>query len=257
MILSRRASLGGVQLDEVHESIVIRGTDPGVPTEDVNNTPLMGGYGQRQTGQHWNALEASVRFAIDVYKRRLAERDEIFDLVMAWAKAKRWLEFSHMPGKRLYVDKIIYPGRGDLWDWTKDFTIGFRANSVPFWQQSEPTVLKTNKISTGSVSMDIGGTAPSVLDVTFRNISGRTIPDFSVKAGKNLITLKGVNLGGTETLTISHGTDGLLRIKAGSRDVYALYTGADDLYVDPGRVTVSVEAVRAGELTLTNYGRFY
>lgn len=257
MILSRRASLGGVQLDELHEAIVIRSTDPGVPSEDVSNTARMGGYGQRQTGQHWNALEASVTFAIDVYKRQLALRDEIFDLVMAWAKAKQWLEFSHMPGKRLYVDKVILPGRGDLWEWTKGYTVGFRANSVPFWQQSEPNTLVKKSISNGSVTMDIGGTAPSVLDVKFRNISGKTIPNFAVKAGKNRIELKGVNLGGTETLTISHSAEGWMKITAGSRNVYDIYTGADDLYVEPGKVTVTVEAVRAGELTLTSYGRFY
>lgn len=257
MILSRRASLGGVQLDELHDAIIIRSTDPGVPTETVTNTERMGGYGQRQTGQHWNAIEASVTFAIDLYKRQLALRDEVFDLVIAWAKAKRWLEFSHMPGKRLYVDKVVLPGRGDLWDWTKEYTVTFRANSVPFWQQTEPTVLKKSSITSGSVTMDIGGTAPSVLDVSFRNISGKTIPNFMVKAGKRKIELKGVNLGGTETLRISHGTDGLLRITVGTRDVYDLYTGDDDLYVEPGKVTVSVEAIRAGELTLTNYGRFY
>ena len=255
MILSRRASLGGVQLDEIHPAIVIKSTDPGVPNETVTTTERMGGFGQRQTGQHWNTLEARVVFGIDLYKRDLAARDEVFDLVMAWAKAKRWLEFTHMPGKRLYVDKIVYPGRGDLWNWTAEYPIIFRANNVPFWQQKEPNKVVKN-ISTGSVNIEVGGTAPSVLDITFRNISGKTIPNFSVKAGKNRIDLKGVNLGGTETLKISHGTDGILRIKAGSRDVYGLYTGADDLFVEPGNVTVNVEAVRAGELTVTSYGRY-
>ena len=257
MILSRRASLGGVQLDEVHDSIVIKSMDPGVPNEDVQAEARMGGYGQRMTGQHWNTLEARVEFGIDVYKRDMELRREVFDAVLAWAKAKKWLVFSNMPDRRMYVDKVILPGSGDLWNWTATYTIGFRAYGVPFWQQITPTTAVKKSVSNGSVNIEVGGTAPSVLDVSFRNISGKTIPNFTVKAGKQRIDVKGVNLGGSETLKISHGTDGLLKITAGSRDVYELYSGDDDLYVEPGPVTVSVEAICAGELTVTNYGRFY
>ena len=50
MILSRRVALGGVQLDEIHEAIVIRSIDPGVPNETINAVERMGGAGQRITG---------------------------------------------------------------------------------------------------------------------------------------------------------------------------------------------------------------
>ena len=67
MILSKRVALGGVQLDEIHESIVIRSIDPGVPDETVQTTSRMGGAGQRITGSHWETLEVAVNFAINVF----------------------------------------------------------------------------------------------------------------------------------------------------------------------------------------------
>ena len=100
------------------------------------------------------------------------------------------------------------------------------------------------------------GTADGVLDVSFRNASGMTINNFWVQANGNRITLGALALGGSSTLTISHTTDGLLRIMIGSVSVYSKYTGADDLYVSPGNVAVDYAADRAGVLTVQNYGRW-
>lgn len=256
MILSRRVTLGGVQLDELHEAIVIQSIDPGIPNETVSASDKMGGFGQRITGQHWNMLESSVTFAINVPKREMILRNEILDLVKAWAKAKQWLIFSNMPDRQMYVDKVVLPGPGDLWEWTHEYTITFRAYNVPFWQQITPNITKVNSITNGSVPFEVGGTAPSVLDIAFRNISGKVIQNFAVTAAGKTITLNDVNIGANETLRISHGTDGLLRILSGNRNVYSLYRGSDDLAVNPGSVTVKITATRAGELTVTNTGRF-
>ena len=81
MILSRRFSLGGKQLDEIDEAVVIRNVDTGVSHESVSAVNRMGGYGQRMTSQHWESLEVSVTFAINVNKRELERRREIFDAV--------------------------------------------------------------------------------------------------------------------------------------------------------------------------------
>ena len=156
----------------------------------------------------------------------------------------------------MYVDKIVLPGPGDLWERTHEYTITFRAYNVPFWQQITPNSAKVNNITNGNVTLDVGGTAPSVLDIAFRNISGKVIQNFAATAGGNTITLNDVNIGVNETLEITHGTDGLLRMTCGNRNVYSLYRGADDLTVNPGSVTVKVTATRAGELTITNTGRF-
>ena len=49
MILTRRAALGGIQMDELHEAIVIRGIDPGTPQRTLTGVSRMSGAGQRVT----------------------------------------------------------------------------------------------------------------------------------------------------------------------------------------------------------------
>lgn len=258
MILSRRVLFHSELLDEIDDSIVIRKTDFGVPNESVQTAERMGGWGSRVTGQHWNQLEATVAFAIDIPKTEMGRRREVFDKVVAWANQKGWLMFSRVSDRRMYVDKVVIPSGGDMRDWTDEYTIIFRAYSVPFWESSTPTTTPAKDLTSGSVTIDVDGTAPGVLDVSFRNISGKTITNFEVSAGGNTLTLNGVNILAGETLNITHPTEsgGLLKIYSGSRNVYSLRTGSDDLVVKPGKVTVTVSATRTGRLTVTNRARW-
>lgn len=259
MILSRRARFDGVQLDELDESIVIRSIDPGVPKEDTTATDKMGGWGQRVTGSHWKIVEAAVTFAIDIPKTEMNRRRNVFDQAIAWAANKKaWLEFNTIDDRHLWVDKVVVPGGGDMWNWTSEYTIIFRAYAVPFWESITPTTVAVNSVSSYGIPIDIGGTAPGVLDISFRNVSGATISNIAITAAGKTLTLNGVNLTASETLSITHphDTGGLLRIYAGGRNVYGLRTGADDLVVYPGRVNVVLSASRAGNLTVTNYSRW-
>ena len=139
MILSKRVSLGGVQLDELHERVVVLGIDPGTPNESVQTISRMGGSGQRVTLQHWEKLDITVTYGIDVPKTNMILRRQIFDMVNAWALKKGWLRVNWMPGKRVYIDKVTVPTSGDLWEWTNNYTISFTAYNVPFWQDENPT----------------------------------------------------------------------------------------------------------------------
>ena len=256
MILSKRVALGGQQLDELHERIVIRSIDPGVPTETIQAVSQMGGFGQRVTGQHWDVLEVSVSFAIDIEKRLMAERRAVFDMVNSWAMRKGWLTVNWLPGRRMWVDKVVFPGSGDLWDWTSEYTIVFRAYGVPFWQDETPSSGTSGTSSSGSVWISNNGNMTSVVDVTFRNMSGMTIHNFYTQVSGNVIRLSSLGLGGRETLRIHHGSDGLLQIHIGGRSVYDRYSGDDDLYIGPGGTSVYYSADRAGILTAECYGRY-
>ena len=256
MILSRRVALGGRQLDEIDNRIVIRSVDPGVPHETISASDRMGGAGQRVTSQHWQTLDVNVSYAIDVQKNDMETRKAIFDAVNAWALRKGWLTVNYIPTRRMYVDKVIVPGSGDLWRWTDDYTITFRAYNVPFWQDIDPATATNGNITNGSTPITIPGHVATPLDVAFGNISGMNIPNFSVSAGGKTLTLNGVNIGAGQTLSISHRLDGLLQAYVGSRNVYSLITGSDDLVVNPGDISVTVSATRAGSLRLTAYGRY-
>ena len=256
MILSRRVALGGTQLDSLHRSIVIRGIDTGVPKETINAVNRMGGSGQRVTGQHWETMDVSVTFAIDIPHGDMAGRRTVWDSVMKWAMAGGWLTVGHMTGKRLYVDKAILPGSGDLFNWTDDYTITFRAYNVPFWQDATATTVTETVSTSGSLSLTVPGNVKTVMDFSFKNTSGSNVSDLSVTAGGNTIQLSGISLANNATVSITHGTDGLLRILKGSTSVYDKYTGADDLVVSPGSNTVSITASGGGQATATVYGRY-
>lgn len=255
MILTRRVALGGAQLDEIHSAIVIRRVDTGVPHEAVGAVNRMGGFGQRMTMHHWETLEVGVAYAIDVPKRQLALRREIFDAVNTWALQGGWLTTTSQPGKRMWAEKTVIPSSGDLWDWTDEYTITFRAYGVPFWQDAEATTV-TDTLTEDTVLINVGGNVESVLDATFENTSGSTINTFSISAGGNTLNLSDLGLGNGETLTITHGTDGLLRILAGNTNVLNKRSGSDDLYVKPGARTVTVSAGGEGELTVSSIGRY-
>ena len=262
MILSRRVALGGVQLDEIHERIVIRSVDTSVPHEDVQTVNRMGGWGQRLTVNHWETLEVTVNVAIDVQKREMALRREIFEAITAWAMKKGWLTVNYMVNRRLYVDKVVLPSSGDLWQWTNEFPITFRAYSVPFWQDTEEGSLTVNSITKGDRTVEVTGQMPTVMNVTLENISGQNISKANVTAGNSKILLDGLTFGGGSTLTISHGNDDRLkvRVKTGdtSSSVYTkLQTGSTDLLqVSPGTVTVSFDCSRAVKATVTWRGRY-
>ena len=113
-----------------------------------------------------------------------------------------------------------------------------------------------NTISNGSLTVPVGGHVNTVLDATFENKSGKTINKLELTADGNKFTFTDLGLGGSDTLTISHGTNGILQIKIGSTSVLAKRKGADDLIMRPGNRTVTISAERAGKLTLIAAGRY-
>ena len=260
MILSRRVSLHGVQLDELHSAIIIRGIDTGVPNEDIQATALMGGFGQRITRQHWNVLEVRVTFGIDVPRTNPALRRQIWESVIAWALPGGWLTVNYLTGRRMYVDKTVIPSSGNLRDWTADFTIVFRAYSVPFWQDSTATELTyTGSSGSGnSMAMNVPGQFTTVADVDFKNTSGSAITSFQVKRGGKGIVLSGISLADNDTLKIEHDTSGIMRVRCGTTGVNGkIQSGSlDDMYVQPGTGNFSFSASGSGELKISVYGRY-
>ena len=245
MILSRRAALGGSQLDQVDSSVVIRGMDPGTTKKTVNTVSQMGGYGQRETGSHWETVEASVTYAIDIPKTNLADRREVFDSVNGWALNKGWLTMNWMDGKRLWVDDVTIPTSGDLFGWTEEYTIGFTARSVPFWQDAEATTATGDHIT-------VPGMVETVCNMDLVNGSGSTINSLTIQIGGSVFYFTSLGLANGETLKIGHTEKGKLFIRIYEdattyRSVLNKRTGAssDDLAVKPGirLITVSAENV--------------
>ena len=256
MILSRRVALDNVQLDSLDSSIVIRSFDPGTPKEALSAVDRMGGAGQRVTMKHFQVLEATLTFAIDVNKRNITERRRVFDLAKHWAMAGGWLTFNGMSGKRMYVDKVTVPASGDLRVLDEEYTIVFQAYNVPFWQDDTATSVTNAQISTGTMTLTVPGDVKTQVDAILKNISGGQIAAITIAIDGHSLVFTSMTLANNSTLVISHGTDGILRATVGGATVYGKLTGSDDLVSNPGTKTVSITCEGNLEATVSCCGRY-
>lgn len=264
MILSRRVALGGVQMDEIHEAIVIRAVDPGVPRETISTVSRMGGWGQRVTGQHWDMLEVSVTYAINVPKRQMALRRQIFDAVNAWAVRKGWLTANFMTGKRVHIDKVVIPGSGDLFSWNEEYTVVFRAYEVPFWQETTAgSTISIEAGESGSGSFTVNGNVDTVADAVLTNAGSATVNNCEIVVDGSIMTFANLGLAVGESLIIDHTDSGRLQIRIMDteeeyRDAMSHRTpeSADDLVCGTGVRFVRFEADDDCALTVSCKGRF-
>lgn len=269
MILSKRVQLHGVQLDEIDYRIVIRSVEPGTPKKNTSAVNRMMGVGQRITGDHWESLETVVTWAVDIPKEQMSDRRTVFAAVAAWANAGGWLAISEMPNRYMYVDRVVIDSPGDYWDWTKDYKITFKAYNVPFWQGDLNTVQLYGATNTWTVTTE--GHEKSIVDATYSNLSGAVVNNILFKVDQvdswgnvyriSTIKLTDVGLGGSDVLTVSHGTDGILRITATGKDGGYLMkcldiSSTDDLYLPVGSYRLGFEADRYGETRFTWRGRW-
>lgn len=263
MQLRRRVQLGDAQLDELDSRILVTGVEEEAARLSYSAVSRFGAPGQRVTSMHRDTLDVTVKFALRIKKNDLVARSELFEKVAGWAMGGGWLRLNYRPNRRLRVVCVTLPAAGDQVAWETEYEITFRAYGVPYWQQVTPVTLTVNSTKSMSRSMEIPGTADSVLNLEFENISGMEINTLSVGTEENSFSFKSLGLKAGETLVINHTAEGLLRIRirtaAGStRSALAKRTedSADDLTVSPGTATVTLTAQRAGKVTLSCYGRY-
>ena len=261
MIWSRRVALNGAQLDEIDDAIVIRSVESGDGKESITGVSSAAGYGQRITGMRRDTLDMVVRFAINIRKDNLARRAAVLEAVNKWASAARkgaWLTVNYKEGRRLWVVLAQAPGEGSLWDYTKDFSITFRAYGTPYWEDDTATSMRIGSDSqSGSGTLSVEGSALTPVDAQLLNRSGQNIATATIRIGSITMSFSSLGLAANETLVIDHN-NGLLRIRiksaAGAYRSAMLRrtdTSGDDFLVTPGNVSASFSAQRACRLTVS------
>lgn len=257
MILSRRAALNGIQLDELYGRIVIRGIELGAPEESVESVNLLGGAGKRILQNHAETLSVVVRWAMDVPKNDLITRRRIYEDVCRWARQKGWLTVNYMPERRLYVETVKFSSV-ELFNWTDEYEITFTAYSVPFWQDIVPVSVTKTSVTITTFNMLIPGQYRTVAEAEYTNTSGSSVATFSVTVGGSTIGVTGLTLANGKKLRIYHEDNGILRITADGTSVYdkRIAGSADDLYADPGTAAVSMSASGAGTMKVSVRGRY-
>ena len=271
MQLRHRVALDGVQLDEVDSRIMIQKVETGEGKENLSAVNLWGRSGSRVTSEHRESIEITVKFCIRLKKRDMADRETVLEKVNAWACSGGWLTVNYKENRRIRVFMAKAATAGDPWEWTKEYEIVFQARGVPYWQEATPTIVRQQDVSSASVTVGVNGSAQTALEVQFKNTSGSTCNTFSISTGESAMNFGSLGLAKNETLVIDHDDNGkknVLRIRIMSTSgVYrsvldkrtALSGGApssDDLYVSPGRKTITASAGKTGTLTVSCSGRF-
>lgn len=259
MILKRRVSLGGVQLDSLDNRIIITGIDAAAGRENISAVGSAAGNGQRITGRKRDTLDVTVKFTMNIKNNDMSAREELLEKVIGWAANGGWLRIGSRPERRLMVTPAQLPGSGDMFNWANEFTIVFRAYSVPFWADNDATDTAGNVVSSGSFSIEVPGNTQSVADVKIENKSGATINKITVSVGGNQMVFSELNMGGNDVLTIDHvQTEDkfYFRARMAGKSVLAKRTGANDFYVKPGANTVTFSADRAVKVTASVRGRY-
>ena len=266
MQLRHRVALDGKQLDEIDWRIMIQKIETADGKENISTVSLMGGSGSRVTNEHRDSLDVTVKFTIRLRKTEMAAREEILEKINAWAFAGGWLTTNYKDNRRIRVFRAQAAGAGDPWDWTKVYSIVFRACGVPYWQEKNAETVSFQNVSSKSMTFGVNGSEKSVLNVQFKNTSGSTTNSFTINTGESSMSFSNLGLASGETLVIDHADNGkrnILRIRI--KNTGGSYRSAmskrntsssNELTVSPGTHTISFTAANSGTITISCNGRF-
>ena len=264
MILSKRVSLNNIWLDELSNRIVITGIEEAAGKDTLNTTAAAGWMGTRITQQRRDTLDVTVRFRILAEKRMMQTRETILEKVNEWASTNSggWLRVGHKENRRLQVVLVQTAAMGDPWNWTNEYTIVFRAFSVPYWEFDGAVPQWSYNVSaSGTGSISIGGNAPTQLSVIVTNKSGKTINSVSITIGSKTIAFTGLGLLANQQLIIGYTRSAEVCVpffRIGSTSVMAARTptSADEFDMTPGTKTVRWTAERAVQVQIAFTERY-
>lgn len=264
MILKRRVALDGAYLDEVDDRIVVKGIAPDEGKYQESSSRTGGRDGTRITNRQRDSLDIKVTFAIRCGKREMAAREEILEAVGQWAAAGGNLTVNYRPERKIYVRLEGFPAAGDPWEWTKDYTITFRAYGIPYWRDVNRTVVATAVGTTGSGTIGINGSVRSAASVELTNLSGANMDMASIVVGGNTMQFAGLAMASGETLVIDRndegtqviaieGAGGVRRSALDKRNAWS----ADEFWISPpGPVSFSFSAGGACRMRCYTEGRY-
>lgn len=263
MILSRRAALNGVQLDELDERILICGIEEDPIEESWNNVALYGGIGMGSvvTYEHIAGKKVTVKFNLRINKRDYAERSALLETITGWARPGGSLTATTHPGRKIAVRCTQKPKAVDPRKLDSEYTIIFEAREKPYWENTNPVTMMSGIASSGSVNIPVDGNLPTLLEITVENKANANIASMTISCGGNSMSFDSLGLAANEKLVIDYRADGVqqIRIQAAGgswRSVMEKRSGSDDFPVEPGNSTVSFTAQRACRMTVRCTGRY-
>ena len=243
------AWLDGAPLSSIAEEIYIR---------DIRHTPAspqdtVSAYGGRDGGlltrRYIGSAEVTIAFEIHAYG--IERRQEICDLINAWALKGGYLTTNDKPDKRLNVVCSQPPAIESALKWTDEVSLKFTAYALPYWEDLKPKKLTLTGTS-ASGSLKVNGYADRAYVTANVKVTGSSnLTTLTLTAGNTTITLDSLNLAQNSVIRLVYDDRHILSLLAGNTRISPKRTpeSDDDLRLETGQnntVTISANtAVQA------------
>ena len=247
MISRYSVALNGEPLSEIDGRILILNISHADPTAETDTATLGSGEGSIVTGQHRDSASVTINFELHVYST--AERQDVCQQIVSWAKKGGILTTNDRPGQRLVCTCEKLPFIDSARDWTAPLAVTFTARRNPHWEEEEEKKFTlSGKTTTGT--QEIPGNIGEA-KVTCSVLARGTLTSLKITAGSTMIDLQGISVASGGTVTIDY-KDGNLRIRSGSTSLLSKRTGAssDDLLAVCGE-TVNFGIIANASVTAT------
>ena len=249
----QRAWLNDVEFTDVHPALILQHINEGEPKINHKVATRPGGgliELARTLERREIILEFAIREGLDFSKRQ-----EVLQAVNAWAWKGGWLELSDHPGQHIFVSLTKAPVLGRLREWTNDLSMTFTAVWYPFWLDMIPQEVSITNSASGSVNMQILGSAPSCLCCDIIPVStALNSVSISTTNSQMGLSLTSAPVSAENHLMIEYDNNHLLKIYSGSTSLLQYRSGADDLIVLPGYQSISYSFDVACNATFRNWG---
>lgn len=247
------AWVDGVALSTVGK-VLLQSVTESAPVMEMTQGERPGRAGQYLLSNKRTGLLVSMEVAIwELFD--LAKRSSVAEALAAWGNGSI-LELSSRPGRRLHVALTGAPALGSVRDYTATMHFDFAAYVIPYWEDvGTMTTTLSGPTATGAVS--VIGTAPSPVCLTVTPTGGK-LTSFSVTIGGQTIALTGLNIARNTEMTFTRDALDNLAVNVGtaSQLTHRTAASADDLFVSPGRVSVSHTANTACTVKYITRGRW-
>lgn len=261
MILSRRVSLDGVQLDSLDNNIIISGFEEDPEDETINTLEMTGRTGSLPVSRHVREKKITVKFHLRNRKTDYNGRNEVLEKITGWAAYGKIMKSTTRPDRKIQVTCTKKPKPTDPRNWTGEYSMTFTAYEKPFWENTTPASAVSDVKASGSVVLEVDGNRDNQIRIDAKNMSGAMINKVNLGCGNYSMAFTELALAANETLVIDYDSQLTQRIRilqtdGKYRSVMDKRTGSDDLKADPGKVTVTFDCDRAIRLTATAAGRY-
>ena len=256
MISRYRASLNGVQLDSLHDDLLILDIGYSGALVSITQEQVAKLDGFDYKNKYFEKQTVTITFELHIYD--VAKRNAACQAVVAWASSGGTLAVNDRAGQHLEAVRCeTFPAIESARNWTDPLTLVFSTTYNPYWVADAESTITLTGISTRGTLKPLGNTGSALVSVTVTANAG--ISSLQIVVGSTNIRLTGLSLGNGQKLTIDYINGRYLRILENGRSaMHKMNPASSDSLLAPcgANTAVSVTANNRFTAVITARGLF-